>query len=383
MFFYIGILIIAASCSIISIRTLVGYSNVKISYKILISILICFGWFFPVIINIVKNKVAMAPAAYNLLYNVGYTLFGFMFILFTMLMLRDILWYMIYGIAKLMHHASWKLNPKNIDVLDYANVIIVFISIAIGTYAYKEGTKIPEFKEITIKSSKINEDIKAIHISDMHINRATPSFKIQEMVNKINMQIPDVIFMTGDIIDDDTIFIKPHLEALSNLSAKYGVYSSAGNHEFYNGLGKWIYSFKQMNFKTLFNQGEVIGDTNIFVAGIPDSHTAISHPVFNVDFIKALKGSSHKNFKILLSHNPDMIDNITSVNFGLQLSGHTHGGQIFPFHFLVKKANKYLAGEYKINGVDLHISRGAGTWGPPLRLFAPSDVTIINLKAEK
>lgn len=383
MFFYIGVLIIAASCSLISIRTLVGYSNIKLLYKVLIGIFICFGWFFPVIVNIVKNNISLSPAAYNLLYTAGYTLFGFMFILFTMLMLRDILWYMIYGIAKLFHACSWRLNPKNIDVLDHANVIVFFISVLLGAYAYHEGTKVPEFREITIKSRKIAKDIKAIHLSDMHITRATSPLKIQEIVNKINMQLPDVIFMTGDIIDDDISKLMPQMDALSNLSARYGIYSSAGNHEFYNGLGQWMFKFKLMKFKTLFNKGELIDATNIFVAGIPDSHTAISHPAFNVDFIKALKGSDHQNFKILLSHNPDMIDNITQVNFGLQLSGHTHGGQIFPFHFLVKNANKYLAGDYKVNGVDLHVSRGAGTWGPPMRLFAPSDVTVINLKAEK
>lgn len=383
MFFYIGVLIIAASCSLISIRTLVGYSNIKLYYKILIALFICIGWFFPIIINIIKNNVALSPATYNLIYTVGYTLFGFVFILFTMLMLRDVLWYIVYGFAKLCHIHSWQLNPKNIDVLDHANVIVVFISMILSGYAYHQGTKVPDFKEITVKSSKIAKDIKAIHISDMHITRTTSPARIQEIVNKINMQLPDIILMTGDILDDDISKVGPQVEALSNLSARYGIYSSAGNHEFYNGLGQWVFKFKQLKFKTLFNRGELVDNTNIFVAGIPDSHTAISHPTFNVDFIKTLKGSNHKNFRILLSHNPDMIDNITEVNFGLQLSGHTHGGQIFPFHFLVKKANKYLAGEYKVNGVTLYVSRGAGTWGPPMRLFAPSDITVINLKAEK
>lgn len=383
MFFYIGILIIAASCSLISIRTLVGYSNIKLVYKVLLSVVICCGWFFPVLVCVLRNIHNISPETYNRIYTGGYALFGFVFILFTMLMLRDVIWYGVYGIAKLLRIHTWNLNPKNITALDYANVLVFFFSIALSFYAYKEGTKVPEVKEITVESSRIKKDLKAVQLADLHISRSTSLQRLQDIVNQVNLLTPDVIFMTGDIIDDDVNFLRDHLKILSNLSAPQGIYSSSGNHEFYNGLGKWLFEFKKMGIITLFNHGVLLKDSNIFVAGIPDNHTAIFHPTFNVNFVKALRGSQPDNFKILLSHNPDMVDNITSVNFGLQLSGHTHGGQVFPFHALAAHANKYLAGEYKVNDVKLYVSRGAGTWGPTMRLLAPSEITVINLKSKK
>jgi len=128
----------------------------------------------------------------------------------------------------------------------------------------------------------------------------------------------------------------------------------------------------------LFNQGiEVIN--NIFIGGIPDAHTANSDPSLNVNFSHTLAGSDQKQYKILLSHNPELANSISSFNFQMMLAGHTHGGQIFPFHFFVKKANQYLSGDYNVNGIKLHVSNGSGTWGPKMRLFAPSEITVIDL----
>ena len=125
-----------------------------------------------------------------------------------------------------------------------------------------------------------------------------------------------------------------------------------------------------------------MGDTNIYLAGIPDSHTASMSPMLNVNFYKALKGSKKTQYKVLMSHTPDFVDYLSSRIIDLQLSGHTHGGQIFPFHLLVKKANKYLAGLYDVRGLKLYVSRGVGSWGPPMRLFAPAEITLISLLPE-
>ena len=99
----------------------------------------------------------------------------------------------------------------------------------------------------------------------------------------------------------------------------------------------------------------------------------------NINLARTLEGSNQKQLKVLLSHNPEIASSISSYNFQVMLAGHTHGGQIFPFHFFVKKANKYLSGDYKVNDIDLHVSPGAGTWGPSMRLFAPSEIAVIDL----
>ena len=367
------------ACSVITIKTLVGYSDMKLLYKLMIAAVVLLGWFsFPVIRFLLRTGW-MSDQVFAPFSMLAYTLFGFVFILFSMIILRDIVWYLIYGSARLLGRDSWWLNPKNISVLGYANMIVVFLSVALSSYALYEGTRVPAVKEVNIYSPLLKQDLRLVQLSDLHITRTTPVSRVESIVEKINSLNPDAIVMTGDIIDDNVNKIENQLNALAGLAAPYGIYSSMGNHEFYNNMNAWSYKFKQLGFQTLFNKGVFIGNSNVFVSGIPDAHTAYMHPDFNINFKKALKGSSRDNFKILLSHNPEIANSISSFNYQLMLSGHTHGGQIFPFHYLVKKANKYLSGDYKVNGIDLHVSNGAGTWGPSMRLFAPSEIAVVNL----
>ena len=379
MFFFVGFFIIAMACSVITIKTLIGYSDIRLIYKIVIACIVVCGWFsFPFVHLLLKNGV-IDDQIFDYLSFIAYTLFGFVFILFSMIILRDVVWYAIYGIAKLLGRDDWWLNPKNISVLGYANMIVVFLAVILSSYALYEGAKIPSVKEVNIYSPVLKQDMRLVQLSDLHITRATPVSRIQKVVEKINNLNPDAIVMTGDIIDDNINKIEAQLSILGSLSAPYGIYSSMGNHEFYNNMNSWSYKFKHLGFYVLFNKGMFIGNSNVFISGIPDMHTAYSHPTFNINIPKALKGSNRDDFRILLSHNPQIVDSISNFNYQLMLSGHTHGGQIFPFHYIVKKANKYLSGDYKVNGIDLHVSNGAGTWGPSMRLFAPSEITVINL----
>lgn len=376
--FFVAYLIIAIACSSITIKTLVGYSDMKIINKILISLIIVFGWVSPLIITALRKCHGVNPSIYSAISNVGYTLLGFVFILFALLLIRDIIWYAIYGSARAMGLDGWSINPKNISVLGYANLIVILFSISVCIYALYQGGKTPEIKEVKAETNLINKDTRLVQLSDLHINRTTPVSRIHRIVEAVNSLHPDIIILTGDIGDDDVSSVSDQLNALQYMSAPYGVYASIGNHEFYNGLSSWMYQYNKMGFKVLFNQGiEVIN--NIFIGGIPDAHTANSDPSLNVNFSHTLAGSDQKQYKILLSHNPELANSISSFNFQMMLAGHTHGGQIFPFHFFVKKANQYLSGDYNVNGIKLHVSNGSGTWGPKMRLFAPSEITVIDL----
>lgn len=381
MYFAIAALVIAIACSTITIRTLIGYSNLSLWIKIAISVIVLYGWFAPVIIGGAKNVSWISEANYILLSRSGYFLFGFVFFLFSILVLRDLLWYAYYGLAKLIGHASWSINPKNVSVLDRANFGVLLVTLLVSLYAVWNGIKSPEVVELTYTSPKVKEDLRIVQLSDMHINRTTSLRTISSWVNQINALHPDLILMTGDIVDDKIPSITKQLDILKGLQAKYGIYASIGNHELYAGINSWLAEFRRLGFKVLFNYGTFVGDSNVYVAGIPDMHTAMTSPALNANFEKALKGTTAQNYKILLSHNPDFADYITSVAFDLQLSGHTHGGQIFPFHLLVKNANNYLSGSYRVNGVNLYVSNGIGYWGPAMRILAPSNITLINLKA--
>ena len=375
MFFFFASLIIAIACSAITIKTLVGYSDLRLAYKILISVLIILGWFAVSIMHVLGLLDIRNQGIYVLLFHIIYGLMGFVFVLFIMIMMRDIIWYSIYGIAKLCGKSGWHIHPKNLSLLSKANTIVVIFSVLISIYGFYQGYKLPKVKEAFVYSDKISNNLRIAQISDLHITRATPLNRIRQIVNQVNMLNPDVIVLTGDTIDDNVVLLDEHLAALKELSAPFGVYTIMGNHEFYNDIYASKRELENNNMKFLFNGGVHVGNSNIFIAGIPDLTTMYER----VNLWRTLNQSKKDDYKILLSHTPIIIDSLSKGLVDMVLSGHTHGGQIFPFHLLVKQANQYLAGEYNVSGTYLYVSRGAGTWGPTMRLFAPSDIVIINL----
>ena len=168
------------------------------------------------------------------------------------------------------------------------------------------------------------------------------------------------------------------MQELKKLKVKDHVYLVLGNHEFYSGAMGWGLAFAQMGFEFLNNYGEKLGDTGIYIAGIPDINAAewFKKPVKAKN---ALYKAEKEDYVIMLSHTPKLAEGVTAENVDLQLSGHTHGGQIYPFHYFTEIANDgVLAGFYNKNGVQMYVSRGTRYWGPPMRIFAPSEITVFN-----
>lgn len=375
MFFFLAGLIVAIACSIITIRTLVGYTDLNIVYKVLVSLVIISGWFAFMIVSIIRKNDLLSPELYTIVSGILYGLMGFVFILFMFLVMRDIVWYAIYGITKLLKNDGWHIDPRNISLLNYANLIVLGISLLASIFALYQGCKLPNIVNEVIYSNKINRNLRIVQISDFHITRATPVSRVIQIVNQVNNLGPEVVVITGDIIDDKIPQIKEQLEALRELSAPFGVFVVMGNHEFYNDVYASKRIFESLGMKFLFNGGYYVGNTNIFVAGIPDLNTMFER----VNFWRTIGNSQKSDYKVLLSHNPAILDSLSQGIVDLVLSGHTHGGQIFPFHWLVKQANNYLAGKYRVKEIDMLVSRGVGTWGPMMRLFAPSDIIVIDL----
>ena len=381
MYFAIASAIIAIACSAITIKTLVGYSDIRRRYKIIIGILVTLGWFSPLLVGCLRC-LNVENVIFSSVTQILYLMFGTVFILFTMLLFRDVVWFALYGLYHKLFGENWKLHPKNVNLLDKANLLVVLLTGIFVAMAIQGGAKEPELKKLEFASSRISKDMRIVMISDTHINRTTPVEKVKRLVERVNALKPDAIVLVGDIADDKVEAVSEHMDALGELKAKYPPLYTFGNHEFYNGLIPWQFKFKTMGFLIMFNHGVRIPDHNVYIAGIPDAHIANNSDVWNVNFIQAFKGAKEGNYRILLSHTPDFADYLSKDSVDLQLSGHTHGGQIFPFHILAKYANKYLSGLYDVNGIKLYVSNGAGYWGPAMRLFAPSEITLIELKAK-
>lgn len=381
MYFAIASAIIAIACSAITIKTLVGYSDIRKRYKIIIGILVVLAWFSPLLAGWLRC-LNIENAVFSSVSHILYLMFGAIFILFAMLLFRDIVWFALYAIYRKLFGENWKIHPKNVNLLDKANLLVVLLTVILVAMAIQGGAKEPELKKLEFASSRISKDMRIVMISDTHINRTTPVEKVKRLVERVNALEPDAIVLVGDIADDKVEAVKEHMDALGGLKAKYPPLYTFGNHEYYNGLIPWQFKFKTMGFLIMFNHGVRIPEHNVYIAGIPDAHIANNSDVWNVNFIQAFKGAKEGNYRILLSHTPDFADYLSKDSVDLQLSGHTHGGQVFPFHILAKYANKYLSGLYDVNGIKLYVSNGAGYWGPAMRLFAPSEITLIELKAQ-
>lgn len=257
--------------------------------------------------------------------------------------------------------------------LNYILIALAFIS---GAYALYAGLKVPAVKEISLTSDKIKTAQKIVVLSDLHIHRVINPEKVRNIVAKTNALNPDIILLDGDIIDDDVTKVSSVSALLKDLKAKNGIYFVTGNHEFYAGYRDSVDELQKLGFRFLENDGVSVNQ-ELYLAGIPDLFSGKSYGK-EIDLSKAFAGAKAEQFKLLMSHTP--ADFGPNNHFDLEVSGHTHGGQIFPFHILTKLHNKYLAGLYQMDGnAQIYVTRGAGQWGPQMRFLAPSEITIINL----
>lgn len=302
-----------------------------------------------------------------------YFLFVGCVILAGLTLVCDSLWFVAYKTG-IINCSSF--SPSVCIKVNWGLIILALI---INTYALYEGTRTPNVKELEIYSDKITTDKKIVVLSDIHIHRVIAKDKIAQIVERTNKLKPDIIILAGDVVDDNIRKIGEIVDLLGELKAKNGVYFASGNHEFYAGYRDSLIALKKLGFKQIENSGVDLSD--IYLAGIPDWRTAQRIGLL-ISLDAAFAKAKPNQFKILTSHTP--INFGEENNFDLQVSGHTHGGQIFPFHILSSWHNKYLAGLYDIeNNAQIYVSRGAGQWGPQMRLLAPSEITLINLKPKR
>ncbi|MBR3912649.1 MAG: metallophosphoesterase [Alphaproteobacteria bacterium] len=308
---------------------------------------------------------------FHIIQHIFYFIYIFAVILFTLTLLRDFIWMILSLISEKI------TSPLNMRIVHPINLITIIIAFFCTISADYEGKKIPQIKTTTIFSDKITENKKIVILSDLHLSRTISPEKIKEIVKKTNEQKPDAILLVGDIIDDDVHHVKPLLNILKNLSAPDGVFFTSGNHEFYVGYSDSINLIKTEGLKALENESVAINNS-FYIGGIPDipSSHRFNH---SVNIKKTFKNAPDSAFKLLMSHTPVLY--AKDEPFDLVVSGHTHGGQIFPFHIFSWLYNHhYLAGLYRIDDKkQIYVSRGTGQWGPQMRFLAPAEISVIHI----
>ena len=218
-----------------------------------------------------------------------------------------------------------------------------------------------------------------VQLTDLHVGGTVTRDAVEEWVTRTNALAPDLIALTGDFVDGSVDELAEHVAPLGKLRAKHGVYFVTGNHEYYSGVAGWIAHYQSLGIRVLRNERvEIARDGAAFdLAGIED-HNARLRP----DLEAALAGRDASRALVLLAHQPRQVHMAAKHGVDLQLSGHTHGGQVWPWHFFVSlQQGGLLAGRYTIGATQLYVSRGPSYWGPPVRVGAPPEITRVTLRA--
>jgi len=194
---------------------------------------------------------------------------------------------------------------------------------------------------------------------------------------------PDLIAVTGDLVDGGVRELSEAAAPLAGLRARRGVFFVTGNHEHYSGAGKWARKVSELGMQVLRNRHVTIGEgeARFHLAGTNDRMSGQFRAGGGEDLPAALQGTEPGLAVILLAHNPETFEEAAARGVDLQVSGHTHGGQLWPFHYLVRLAIPFVAGRYRRGAAELYVSRGTGFWGPAMRLGAPAEITEIVLRS--
>jgi predicted MPP superfamily phosphohydrolase len=259
-------------------------------------------------------------------------------------------------------------------------VIPVLVSIILVIYGSFEARGL-QTEFLTIPSAKIPKEmgrIRIVQISDVHIGGAAAGAHVAKIIHAARALAPDIIVSTGDLVDGKGPYVAEAAAAFRQLRPRWGKYAITGNHEFYLGLDEAVDFTKKAGFVPL--SGEVVTMAGILdLIGVDDPGGIANGGKASLFERNLLSGLLPGHFKVLLKHRP-VVDKNSVGLFDLQLSGHTHKGQIFPFSIFTKIAFPYHAGDYHLsNGSLLHVNRGAGVWGPPIRVLAPPEVTVIDI----
>ncbi|MES4901187.1 MULTISPECIES: metallophosphoesterase [unclassified Streptomyces] len=252
-------------------------------------------------------------------------------------------------------------------------------TVGYGTYTVLRG---PRLKRVTVPLAKLPRQAHGFRIavvSDIHLGPILGRAHTRRIVETINRTSPDLIAVVGDLVDGSVEDLGPAAEPLRGLRARHGSYFVTGNHEYFSGAAQWVDHVRELGLRPLENQRTELRGFDL--AGVND--VAGEDEGQGPDFEAALGDRDPARACVLLAHQPVVIHDAVDHGVDLQLSGHTHGGQMWPGNYVAELANPTAAGLERYGDTQLYVTRGAGAWGPPVRVGAPPDITVVELAAAR
>jgi hypothetical protein len=346
-------------------------------------------------ITIMLRRYGMNNNGIDILVWTGYLGLGFLSFIFTFLVIRDVLCLpaaILNKLKRILPAQPYKSpdpaipeNPSRrgflVNSMNYG--IMATASLTTG-YGIVEAKRVPEVKEVQVPITALPEDFhgfRIVQVTDLHVSPTIRRPYVEKVVEIVNSLNADIFALTGDLIDGTISQLSHDVAPLKNIQSAQGNFFVTGNHEYYFGVTDWVIQIKRLGFSILLNEYHMInlGRGSLLLAGVTDYRGGNFLHSHRSDPIKAVSGAPAADVKILLAHQPKSIFDAATAGFDLQISGHTHGGQFFPWNFVVGFNQPFVSGLHKYKNTQIYVSRGTGYWGPPVRVGAPSEITLIKL----
>jgi predicted MPP superfamily phosphohydrolase len=320
----------------------------------------------------------------------GFVLMGFWSILVGAMLAwelgRLLLWIWDLGaglLAPQLASAAWW---PDLPWLHRGGVLAVLaLTLITGTLGVVGGRAAPKVERVTLAVPGLHPDLaglRIVQISDIHVGPTVRRPFVASMVREVNALEPDLVALTGDLVDGSVAALREHTAPLADLKAPLGTYFVTGNHEYYSGVFAWLEEVERLGMVSLVNEHRLVerGAARVAVAGITDERAGSLVPSHRPDAVAALHGAPRDALKLMLAHQPRSAPAAAEAGAEVILSGHTHGGQYAPWVWAIHLVEPFIAGTYRLGEAWLVVNRGTGTWGPPLRLGSYQEITLIELQ---
>ncbi|MFH1965423.1 MAG: metallophosphoesterase [Acidobacteriota bacterium] len=297
-------------------------------------------------------------------------------------LLRDTTGMLLYSLSKILKKPDLALFSSD-QILKSSCLTIIGASVLMIGLGLFNALSIPGIKEVEVPVTGLHPDLdgfRIVQLTDLHVDELKRKRYFEEITRAVTGINPDITVITGDLADGSIETCSPRTEPLRGLPEE--TYFITGNHDYYAGYENWIKHTASLGFRILLDEYTVIerGSARILLAGVTDPAATGLFPDRPRGVEVAVQGAPATDFRILLAHQPKEIYDAEKFGFDLQLSGHTHGGQFFPWNYVIGFFHPYVKGLNRHGNMWIYVSQGTGFWGPPIRLGTSSEITLLTLR---
>ena len=353
---------------------LAGFSAVGVAAVLVLSALL-----MP--LGLVARRVVRPPLADTLAW-MGLLCMGLFSSLFVLTVLRDVV-LLAFALAHTLG-ATWTQQVLPALRVDSA-VAVLLLGLLATVLGFWNARRTAQVVRVDVPITDLPVALHGFtvaQITDIHVGPTIKTRYLQAIVRRVNTLDADMVAITGDLVDGSVADLGAHVAPLSTLSSRHGSYFVTGNHEYYSGAHAWITELRRLGVQVLMNEHVVLqqGGASLVLAGVADFHADRFDKNHRSDPHAALAGAPlDAGVRVLLAHQPRSAFEAAKAGFDVQLSGHTHGGQFWPWNLFVPMQQPYTAGLRRLQDLWVYTSRGTGYWGPPKRFGAPSEITLLRL----